>query len=63
VGIMQESEKDNQSVLSPVRDLRDIPLSSVSACYADEVRAIVHRMVDDAQQPAKPPVAAFSSFI
>lgn len=60
---MQEPEKESQSVLSPVRDLRDIPLSSVRVHYADEVGAIVHRMVDDARLPAKPPVAAFSSFI
>lgn len=60
---MKETETDSATVLSGLRDLHEVPLSSVRALYADEVSAIVRRVVDDAQLPAKPPVAAFSSSI
>jgi len=60
---MQDTKKENRFVLSPLRDLRDIPLSDVRAHYAEEVSAIVHRTVDDAELPGRPPVAAFSSHI
>jgi FXSXX-COOH protein len=63
VGIMKEMEKDSQPVRSGVPDVGGVPLSNVRALYADEVTAIVRRIVDDAQLSAKPPVAAFSSCI
>ena len=60
---MVEPEKDNSQVRSQLRDLRDIPLSSVRAHYVDEVGAVVQRMIDDASVTSKPPVAAFQSLI
>jgi FXSXX-COOH protein len=60
---MKEMEKDSQPVRSSVPDVAGVPLSNVRALFANEVTAVVRRMVDDAQLPAKPPVAAFSSCI
>lgn len=60
---MRETEEDSQPVRSSVLDVGNAPLSSMGALYTDEVNAIVRRIVDDAQLPTKPPVAAFSSCI
>jgi len=60
---MVEPEKDNSQVPTQLRDLRDVPLSSVREHYIDEASAIVQRMIDDASVTSKPPVAAFQSLI
>lgn len=60
---MPESDNEGSQVLSQLRDLRDVPLSSVCAQYVDEVSAVVCRMVDDTSMSSKPPVAAFQSLI
>jgi hypothetical protein len=64
VSVMQESASDStQQVLTKLRDLRDVPLSSVRTNHVDEVNVVVRRMVDDALVSSKPPVAAFQSLI
>jgi hypothetical protein len=63
VSVMQGSDFNGAQVAAVLCDLRDMSLSRARAYYADEVSAIVHRIVDDAELPSKPPVAAFSSLI